>query len=467
MTSSQQNLKRTLTVRDVSFLVIAAVFNINVAPVVAASGAVTICLYILAIAVFFIPEGIAVTELSHRYPQEGGIYLWTKRSFGEFHGFLCGWCYWTNNMLYLPSVLLYLTGIGVYVLGRRHAALADDKMVILIAAVCTMSVLLVLNLIGSSIGKWISNIGALGSLVSALVLIVLGGVFCLANGTSLSLHDFRVPTNPALMFNSLGVVVFALTGLELASVMGDEIREPKRTVPIAIGIGAIACGLLYVSCDFVLLISLGRDRINVLQGMMQAIVVMTQQLKIEWVVPIFAAILCISIAGTASAWLAGSARVPFVAGLDHYLPGWLGKVHPVYGTPYTALLFMGAVSIVFIAINVMSSGAQESFQRLLSLAIVLQLIPFVYMFTALLKIALSRAALPGRYNKSTLFVAGTLGLVTTCFGLAFMLVPPGETSVWAYESWMVIGLASFFVIAALLYLYFRLPVSSQPRAAFE
>ena len=86
-------------------------------PSIAANGGVTIWLWIISLLLFFWPQGIAVIELAHRYPGEGGVYLWAKEVFGDFHGFLSGWCYWTNNMLYVPTVMLYFVGVSVYVLG--------------------------------------------------------------------------------------------------------------------------------------------------------------------------------------------------------------------------------------------------------------------------------------------------------------------------------------------------------------
>jgi len=80
-------------------------------------------LWIISLLLFFWPQGIAVIELAHRYPGEGGVYLWAKEVFGDFHGFLSGWCYWTNNMLYVPTVMLYFVGVSVFVLVRatRHS----------------------------------------------------------------------------------------------------------------------------------------------------------------------------------------------------------------------------------------------------------------------------------------------------------------------------------------------------------
>jgi glutamate:GABA antiporter len=121
------NLKRVLGRWDLILLFVVAVFNLNVVPSIAANGGVTVWLWIIALILFFWPQGIAVIELAHRYPGEGGVYLWAKEVFGDFHGFLSGWCYWTNNMLYVPTVMLYFVGVSVYVLGPSHQALADNK----------------------------------------------------------------------------------------------------------------------------------------------------------------------------------------------------------------------------------------------------------------------------------------------------------------------------------------------------
>ena len=108
------HLKRALGVWDLTFLCVVAILNLNVVPVIAANGPVTLWLWMAALLLFFLPQGIAVIELSHHFPQEGGIYVWTKEMFGDLHGFLCGWCYWTNNMFYIPTLLFYLVGIVTY-----------------------------------------------------------------------------------------------------------------------------------------------------------------------------------------------------------------------------------------------------------------------------------------------------------------------------------------------------------------
>ena len=225
---------------------------------------------------------------------------------------------------------------------------------------------------------------------------------------TVSAADFKIPANPKFVLNSFGVICFGLVGLELASVMGDEIKDPRRTLPGAVAWGGLLSGALYIGATLTLLIAVGKN-VNVLQGIVQAVTHMAARVGIGWITIPFALMLSMSIAGIGSAWMGGSARIPFVAGLDSYMPSWLGKVHPRYATPYAALILQGIVSAVLVILNFAGAGVQETFQKLLSLAVVLQLVPFVYMFGALVKFAVSESKPTGQYGRATLFLAGTAG----------------------------------------------------------
>ncbi len=451
--TSVPHLRRVLGRWDLVLLFVVAVFNLNVVPSIAANGGVTVWLWLISLLLFFWPQGIAVIELAHRFPGEGGVYLWAKEVFGDFHGFLSGWCYWTNNMMYVPTVMLYFLGVSVYALGAGHESLADNKIFALTASLLLLIILVVMNVMGLGVGKWINNLGAIGTGIAAAVLIGLGIVVWLRFGTTVTSADFAIPANPRFVLNSFGVICFGLVGLELASVMGDEIENPQKTLPGAVAWGGILSGLLYIGATLTLLVAVSKDNISVLQGIVQAVRHMAGRVGVPWIVAPFAFMLSISIAGIGSAWLGGSARIPFVAGLDSYMPAWLGKVHPKYATPYAALIVHASVSMILVIINFSFTGAgvQETFQKLLSLAVVLQLVPFLYMFGALLKMALQTPFVRGRYSQTTLLLAGASGLLTTILGIALAFFPAQQiTSLRSYELWMFggtlffIGLAAFF-----------------------
>ncbi len=448
--AAKPHLIRALGRRDLVLLFVVAVFNLNVVPSIAANGGVTIWLWIISLILFFWPQGIAVIELAHRYPGEGGVYLWAKEVFGDFHGFLSGWCYWTNNMLYVPTIMLYFVGVSVYVLGPRYQGLPDNKMFAASVSLALLALLTLLNILGLGVGKWINNLGAIGTFIAATVLIGLGIVICLRFGTSITAADFKIPANPRFVLNSFGVVCFGLIGLELASVMGDEIKDPARTLPGAVAWGGVIAGTLYVAVTLTLLVSVGKS-VDVLQGVVQAVTGMAGRVGVNWIAVPFALMLSLAIAGIGSAWIGGCARIPFVAGLDSYMPSWLGNIHPRYATPYAALIVQGMVSAVLVILNFTGAGVKETFQKLLSLAVVLNLIPFVYMFAALVRFGVTESVPKGQYSRATLLVAGLSGFFTTILGIALVFFPTQQiTSLWKYELWMFggtlffIGLAAFF-----------------------
>jgi amino acid transporter len=449
--TEQPHLKRVLGRWDLVLLFVVAVFNLNVVPSIAANGGVTVWLWLISLLLFFWPQGIAVIELSHRYPGEGGVYLWAKEVFGDFHGFFSGWCYWTNNMMYVPTVMLYFVGVSVFILGPTHHGLADNKIFALGASAALLILLTVLNIVGLGVGKWLNNLGGIGTGIAAGTLILLGVIAYLRFGTTVTAAEFRIPADPKFVLNAFGVMCFGLVGLELASIMGDEIRDPRRTLPGAVAWGGIISGALYIGVTLVLLIAIGKNDISVLQGIVQAVSHLAAEINVGWIVAPFALMLSLSIAGIGSAWMGGSARIPFVAGLDSYMPAWLGKIHPKYATPYGALIVQLIVSMMLVILNFAVAGVQEAFQFMLSLAVVLQLVPFLYMFAALLKFAFSKADSNRRYSKLTLVFAGASGFVTTVLGIALAFFPARQVrSLLVYETWMVggtiffVGLAAFF-----------------------
>jgi glutamate:GABA antiporter len=269
--------------------------------------------------------------------------------------------------------------------------------------------------------------------------------------------------------------------------MGDEIQDPRRTLPGAVAWGGVLSGALYVGATLTLLIAVGKN-VNVLQGIVQAVTHMAERVGIGWISIPFALMLSLSIAGIGSAWTGGCARIPFVAGLDSYMPSWLGNIHPRYATPYAALIVQGVVSAVLIIINfcgwwvwdklvgllgllpllyLSPTGVAETFQKLLSLAVVLQLVPFVYAFGALVKFAVTEPTPKGQYGRATLLLAGLSGSLTTILGIALVFFPAQQiTSLWSYEIWMVGGTLFFIGLAAFFfYVYGRRKVSQRIQVA--
>ena len=99
-----------------------------------------------------------------------------------------------------------------------------------------------------------------------------------------------------------------------------------------------------------MLIALPANQISGLQGIMQAISQSAERVGFSGIGPVAALLITISNLGALGAWLAVSARLPFVAGLDRYLPPAFARVHPKWGTPHVALLVQAACGVVFIVL---------------------------------------------------------------------------------------------------------------------
>ena len=267
--SADAAVPRTLGRWDLVLLKIVAIVNINNVPAVAVYGWASLGLWMLAFAMFFVPEAVAVLTLARRHPGEGGIYLWTRIEFGEAHGFLAGWCYWVNNLFYVPVLLVYMAGILAFVGGEARAAeLVDARTFVAAVAFGWLALIAVANIRGLAVGKWIQNIGGVGAFASvALVLIAAGVVWW----SGAAVQAPRVSGVSWEMTTSFAVMCNALVGIELASTMGDEIRDARRDLGPAIAIAGVVSIVSYLSVTGAVLMLVPIEKLGVIQGVMQAV----------------------------------------------------------------------------------------------------------------------------------------------------------------------------------------------------
>lgn len=463
-------LDRVLGRRDLILLFVVAVANLNIIPAIASSGPVILWLWIMALLLYFWPQGAAVAELSAIWPNEGGVYLWARNSFGEPHGFLAGWCYWLSNVFYLPTVLLSCIGVGVYVFGPRVQHLADSHDFTSIASILILLVLLIINIRGLDLGKWVNNLGGIGTVAAAVIVCVLALLTLRLHGSALHAPDFKPHLADWHLLATFGIICYSLQGLDLASIMGDEIKEPRKILPGAIFWGGLLSGLIYLGVTFSMLVAMPGKDIGVLSGVLQAINLMADRAGWLNVVAPLALLECIAILGTASAWFSGSARLPFVAGIDRYLPATLGKTHPRYHTPYLALILFALLSCLLIGMSFWGASVGEAYLTLLDLAVILQMVPNTYMFAALLKHALAansigQQARPSagamtRGRRAYSLTVAILGLASSVLGICVAFIPLTQVaSVWLYE-FKLVG-ACALVFGAAFYFYFRHAASRQ------
>src|SRR3982751_151188 len=266
-------LERRLTLRDLVLFNFVAIIGIQWVATAAKAGPGSITLWILAAILFFVPQGLAVIQLATDLPDEGGIYAWTRKELGEAHGFVCGWCYWINNVLYYPSLLLSGAVFATFVIGKGESGLADNWTYVLPFTVIGLIVAMGLNVVGVGTGKWLQNLGGLSVFLPGVVLLAVG-CYRLINGApanSITLAELKPDLGNLPMLNLWATIAFAFAGLELSSTMASEIKEARRNLPRSIYLTAPIIALIYVVGTFSMLWLVPREQINVVAGPLQAI----------------------------------------------------------------------------------------------------------------------------------------------------------------------------------------------------
>jgi amino acid transporter len=457
-------LPRVLTLRDLVLFNIVAILSLRWTATAAAAGPSSLSMWVLAALFFFIPQGLAVSYLSSRFPQEGGIYFWTKRTFGEGHGFLCGWCYWVNNILYYPNLLMSTAVIATYAIGRGDTALMSNWTYILLATMTALWIAVLLNVVGLKTGRWLQNAGAIGTYLPGAVLIGFGIHAALTRpaATPINLDTILPDLGNMSQLNLWASIAFAYAGLELAAVMGDEIKEPRRTLPRSIYIAAPFIGFLYIAGTASLLWLVPSADVHIVSGFFQAMAAGARDLGgLAWIVPAAAAFYVLGNIGGIGAWLTGPARIAFVIGLDRYFPPAFGRIHPRWKTPYVAILTQAVLATVFLLLSVLGRGTtvEKAYLVLLDTMLLIYFIPYLYLFVTFLIIRLREPASPSDpwwLGKAPVSVIGLAGFLLTALAMLVATVPPADTDPWTFRMKVIGGAALFVALGGVVYWRARL-----------
>jgi amino acid transporter len=255
-------------------------------------------------------------------------------------------------------------------------------------------------------------------------------------------------------------IAFAFTGLELVSALSEEVRDPHRTLPKAIFASGGLIAVIYIAGTVAILTMIPANIVDPKSGVFQAITTGSTALRIGIVGIVAALLVTVGNAGGVGSTVAGISRVPFVVGIDRYLPTWFGKIHPKWKTPHISILVQAGLSAVVLLLSQFKATERTAYSVLVSAAIVLYFIPFIYMYAAVIKLAWSedrnknKAAvlIPG--GKCGVCVCGILGLLAVVASIFFSLIPSGEETNKVLFEVKVIG-GTLGTLAVGLILYYR------------
>lgn len=449
-------LKKAMGLGDVVLFYVVTALSIRWIATAAAAGPSSIVIWIVACLTFFVPLVFCVLELSSRYPEEGGMYVWSKKAFGESAGFMTGFLYWACNLPYYPAVLYFAAANALFMGGERWQFLANNSSYFIAVGLAGLILGVVLNVIGLDIGKWLHNLGAVGSWAPAALLIMMGAIAWIRFGSATQFNSAALlPSTHLKDVIFWSTIAFAFGGVESASFMGEEIKNARRNIPRALLVAGIVITLTYIAGTASVLVALPSEEVTGLQGFMQAISKVAGRIGLDAISPLCALLITIASIGGVSAWFAASARLPFVAGIDRFLPEAFGRLHPRWGTPYVALTVQAVIAAVFIFLGQAGTTVKGAYDVLVSMGVIAYFLPFIYMFTAMIRLQREPAGpevirVPG--GKPVAILVSILGLLTTFVSIVLACIPPDDEPNKPLAVLKVLGLSALMVaIGAVIY----------------
>jgi amino acid transporter len=428
-------LKRELGTRDLTLLAIAIITGARWIPAAAHAGSGSILLWLLAAPLFLIPLAIAIAALTLRDPSAGGPYVWTRKDFGPWHGFLCFWVYWMAMVIWVPSAAMFYTSAAVYMMGPRYAHLAGDRVYLVTASLAVIWLAQGTNIVGMKVGKWTQNMGAISCWLLGATLITLAALMWRKSGSAT--HFELMPAMNWGTVNFWASIAYGVTGFECIGMVGAEIRHPARDIPRAAWISSLFATAFYAGSTAAVLVLLRPDKISELNGLAQAAEAAGAGLGAAWLVPAVALLVLCSAIGQFGGIGAAVARMPMAAGVDRLLPAAFGRLHPKWATPHLSMILFGLVASGLLILIQLGDTARAAYETLVSLMVIAGFLPYIYMFGSAWKLGKRGAA--------------ALGWGVTLLAIACSIVPPAEVRVWLFETKLAAGTAAVIGSAFLVY----------------
>ena len=419
-------LRKELGLWDVVFFTLAGTIGTRWLSAAANAGPNSITLWILAAALFLIPSTFAIAALSRKYPEQGGLYIWTKRDFGDWPGFLCFWLYWTSIALWFPNAVMAYSSMAVYALGPSFTYLADNRIYVVTASLVMVWLALGSHLIGLRYGKWTQVFGGIGSYALGVLIIVAAFLVYQRRGSATPMQ--LMPQWNWVTLNFWSQIAYALTGLELAPMLGSEIRDAGDVLPKSSWISAFSAAGYYAAATAALLVILPPAQVNPLYGLAEGGRTAGVMLGLHWLGPLAAVMIIMGAIGQFGALGAAASRLPFVVGADRYFPKAFAQLHPKWGTPHLSILLLAGIASFFLVMVQFGETLRAAYQLLVDLMVLTTFIPFGFIFLSAWKCG----------NR----ISAVLGLAVSALAMICSLVPTADVSnVWLFEAKLLGGTA--------------------------
>jgi APA family basic amino acid/polyamine antiporter len=361
---STATLSRRLGLTDAVFIGLGSMIGAGVfaafAPAARAAGSGLLVGLVVAAAVAFC-NATSSAQLAAVYPVSGGTYAYGRARLGPWWGFVAGWSFVIGKTASCAAMALVFAA---------YAAPAGWEKPVAVAAVLALAAV---NYFG------ITRTAALTRVIVVVVLLALAVAVAAGSRTGLpflsaagagdggTLGDGLLASGPYGILQSAGILFFAFAGYARIATMGEEVRDPARTIPAAITIALILAVVVYAAVALTLLGAVGPGAVARASAPLAALV---DAGGWRWAEPVIRVGAAAASLGALLGLIAGIGRTTLAMAREGDLPRWLAAVHPRYAVPHHAEIAVAVVvSALVLAVDVRGAIAFSSFGVLLYYAV--------------------------------------------------------------------------------------------------
>ncbi len=427
METGKHGLKRELKLWDLVPMQIVVIVWLGWTGFAAKQGPTQLVLWLLAIALFYLPLAAVVMKLSRKLPVEGGVYQWVKVGVSPFAGYMAGWNFTVYSLFTFAVAGSFFADGLAHALGPGASWMSTSRPFALALTAIACLVAFLLNVRGLHTAKWWSSGGALLTVVTFLALAAL-----LIRAWWIGLPSARASFSlalPAVSIVTLNVftkmAISALSGFDGAAIFSEECRKPENDVARSVLIAAPLIAVVYILGTNSVLAYIKPADVDLSAAVPQVMAAGLGSAGVRGAISLFVSC-AFNLAYFASmlVYVGMIARLPMVAGWDGLLPGWWSELHVKFRTPWKAIAAVTAVMLALGALSLWGAGNQEAVQVAVGAGFGSMCIMYMLLFGVILLDFRTRAIGAG----VGLRLAALAAFLVSFCALIFEVVPLGEVT---------------------------------------
>lgn len=440
----------------------AFVVSIRNIPSMAETGMHMLFFGLFAAICFFIPAALVSAELATGWSKEGGIYIWVKEAFGQKWGFLASWLQWTNMLLSVISMLLFVGGSLAYVFSP---ALASSKIFLYAVLFLVLWSCTFISLKGIRANSLVSTVCFLAGVLFPGILVIVLSIVYLFKGNVSHLDFSFTRTNLFPNFKQITTLVFILgftrtfTGIEASANHAGKVNNPSRNFPIAIfivvflGLSINLLGAASVS------IVVPKADISLVAGVMEAFEDFLTRFGAKYLVPYLGVLVAGGAIGGANAWLMGPVKGLLETAKIGDLPPFFRKVNK-HGVPTGLLITQGIIISVVASVLLLSRSINIAFWISVAMSMMVYVTMYFLMMLAGIylrykKPKVERAyRIPGKKNIG-MWIVSLVGMAMMVFLFIVAIFPPSLLSSADQKTYFSIIIFGIIVIYSIPFIIER------------